>query len=205
MEKIGYAKTLPKGHIISKPGEVPSLCYVIKKGRVIAFEVTPSGGERVFYMMEENSLLLEANLFLRIPAFVYFKTSMPTELICISRESLLLAIAGDAQMAFDIIESISNKFLSSIDQMRQNYGQSSKWKISNLLLIFADRFGVPYDGKILIKEKISQQMIANLLGINRVTATRIMKELRDLVLIEQVNGYYCIRDIEKLKLHMEHI
>lgn len=76
------------------------------------------------------------------------------------------------------------------------------WKVCNLLLTFAERYGVPYDGKTLIKEKISQQMMANLLGVNRITMVRAIKELREMGLIEQVNGFYCIRDKERMQKFM---
>ena len=80
---------------------------------------------------------------------------------------------------------------------------SVAWKACNLLLTFAERYGVPYDGKILIKEKISQQIMANLLGVNRITMVRAIKELRELGMIEQVNGFYCIRDKEKMRAFMQ--
>lgn len=70
-------------------------------------------------------------------------------------------------------------------------------------LTFAERYGVDYDGKILIKEKLSQQMLANLLGVNRITMVRTIKELREMGLVEQVNGFYCIRDQQKIQAFME--
>ena len=75
-------------------------------------------------------------------------------------------------------------------------------KVCNLLLMFAERYGVPYDGKLLIKEKISQQMMANLLGVNRITMVRAIKELREMGFVDQVNGFYCIRDKERMRQYM---
>lgn len=62
---------------------------------------------------------------------------------------------------------------------------------------------LPYDGKILIKEKISQQMMANLLGVNRVTLVRAVKELREMGFVEQINGFYCICDEVRMQQYME--
>lgn len=36
-------------------------------------------------------------------------------------------------------------------------------------------------------------MFSSLLGVNRVTVCKILKEMREMRLIEQINGYYCIR------------
>jgi CRP/FNR family cyclic AMP-dependent transcriptional regulator len=106
-------------------------------------------------------------------------------------------------LSMDIMESLSTKYLSAMEQVRHTNFHNAGWKICDLLLIFAEHYGVPYDGKILIKEKISQQLLSNLLGINRVTAVRAIKELKEMALIEQINGYYCIRSLEKLKRHQE--
>ena len=199
LEKLGFLKRFPKNFVIIEPDEVPRYCYIVKKGRVITFEFTPAGEERVYNFMEAGSILLESNTLMEVPAQVFFRTTMQTDLVCIERNKLVQAMKDDFQLTMDVISAISDKFLSSMDQIRQDCCHNAKWKFCNLLLIFADRFGEDYDGKVLINEKVSQQMLSNLLGINRITAVRIVKELKLLHLIEQINGFYCIRDIEKLK------
>lgn len=203
LEKLGVQKSFPKNFIILRSGSPVNYCYIVKKGRIMGYEYTQSGEERIYNFNDEGSVLLEANALLNIPSQVNFKTMKPSILVCISRESLLNAMESDQRITLDIIESISNKFFSSMDQIRQSNCHSVEWKICNMLLIFADRFGALYDGKILITEKISQQMLSNLLGINRITAVRAIKQLKELNLIEQINGHYCIRSIEKLKKHQD--
>ena len=46
-------------------------------------------------------------------------------------------------------------------------------------------------------------MLANLLGVNRITMVRTVKELREQNLIEQINGFYCIRDRERMLEYMD--
>ena len=72
-----------------------------------------------------------------------------------------------------------------------------------MLLKFAKQSGTDYDGKILIREKISQQSMANMLRVSRITVARTIKELKDLGLLENINGYYCLRSTEQLKRHMK--
>ena len=191
--------------MLVQAGIRPSYCYIVKKGRVAAFETTVTGEERIYNFTESNSILLEGNVLFDQESAVNFKTVLPSELILITKEMLLEGISRDPQLSMDIMESISTKFLSSMEQIRHSNFHNAAWKICDLLLIFAEHYGVPYDGKILIKEKISQQLLSNLLGINRVTAVRAIKELKEMALIEQINGYYCIRSLEQLKRHQERI
>lgn len=201
LEKLGEKKQFPKNHILIQAGELPRYCYIVKHGRVAAYEYTLSGEERIYNFNEKNSLLLEANVLFDYVSPICFKTVLPSELICIDKETLIDTIHSDPQVSMDIMESLATKFMSSMEQIRHANFHNAGWKICDLLLIFADRYGVPYDGKVLIKEKISQQLLSNLLGINRVTAVRAIKELKEMSLIEQVNGFYCIRDVERLKRH----
>lgn len=46
---------------------------------------------------------------------------------------------------------------------------------------------------------MSQEYISSVLGINRITIVRLMKELREQGLVEKRNGYYCIQDMGQLK------
>ncbi|MDO4328762.1 MAG: Crp/Fnr family transcriptional regulator [Lachnospiraceae bacterium] len=203
--ELGERKIFPKNYELVRAGAIPKYCYIVKSGRVAAYEYTIGGEERIYNFNECNSLLLEANVLFDYVSPVNFKTTLPSELICIDKETLLEAISRDPQVSMDVMESLATKFMSSMDQIRHANFHNAEWKICDLLLIFADRYGVPYDGKILIKEKVSQQLLSNLLGINRVTAVRAIKSLKEMSLIEQINGYYCIRDVERLKRHQERL
>ncbi|MDR1297334.1 MAG: Crp/Fnr family transcriptional regulator [Deltaproteobacteria bacterium] len=204
LSSLGVLKSFPKDRVISKQDEMPQYCYVVAKGMVTAYDYSVNGSERIYNLMERNAVLLEANLLMRTPAPVYFRAAVDSDLICIDRENLLNAMIDDPEVNFDIIQSLSIKFLSSMDQIRQSGSYNASWKITNLLLIFADHYGVNYEGKVMIKQKISQQMLSNMLGINRITTVHVIKNLRDMGLIENVNGYYCIRDVEKMKIHLDY-
>lgn len=205
LEELGSCVTLHKGDVLAKAGEVPNCCYVVKKGRIMAVEGRGTNDERIYYFNESGSMILEANMLLRKAPPVSFVALTTSVLVCIERQAVLEHISVNPHIAMDLLLSISYKFLASMEQIRELTCHNVLWKTCNLLLNFAERYGEPYDGKILIGEKISQQMIANLLGVNRVTISRVLKELRELNLIEQINGFYCIRSVEKMKRHMDFI
>ena len=204
-DNMGSLKKVPKNTIFIEAGDPPRYCYVLKKGCVVGFEYAPSGDERVYDIMLPQSLLLEMNLFLNKPSPVYFKAVKPSELICIERHTLLDRMRGDFRLTMAVIESLSNKFYVAMEQVRETKCHGAAWRFCNLLLMFAEFYGVPYDKKTLIREQVSQQILSNLLGVNRITINRISTKLKDLALIEQINGLYCISDMEKLKQHMDYL
>jgi CRP/FNR family transcriptional regulator len=203
IEALGEPLSVPKNHIFISPGDVPEHCYVLKAGRVITFEYTSGGAERVYMIHEPSAVFLEGNAIAQEAVYAYFKATAPCELVCVTREALCVAIETDPALAFAVIKSVDYKFNAAMDIIRQSHCFNVEWNICNLFLIFAARHGVPYDGKVLITEKVSQQLISNMLGINRITAVRIIQRLKSRQLIEQINGQYCIRGKELLREYME--
>jgi len=197
--KLGDNVFYPKYQTIVSPGDTIPYCFLVKEGRVMSIEYTPGGSEHVFNLYEEGSMFLESNLLLNIPSAVYFQTLLPSELIRITQANLSKAMMADYEITLDIVRSISHKYYSAMDQVRENYNHNATWKVYNMLLILAENFGTYRDNRIMINLKVSQQMLSNLLGINRITTVKIIKEMKDTELIEQVNGFYCIRDIDRLR------
>jgi CRP/FNR family transcriptional regulator len=203
LEKLGFLTKLPKYSVFIEPGDILKYCYVVKKGGVIGFEYSSGGDERIYNINLTGSLMLEMNLILNKPSPVYFKTIKPSELICIDRHTLLRQMNDDFHLATTVIESISYKYLAAMEQIRETKCHDAAWRFCSLLLMFADRYGVPDNGTVIIKEKINQQILSDLLGVNRITVNRIIKILKDSGLLLQTNGYYCISDMEKLRQYMD--
>lgn len=204
-KQMGTYMEVPKNFILCEAGEAPDSCYYIVKGQVVSYEYTASGGEHVFSSNGEGAMILVPSMVITHELTLNFKTSKPSHLIRIRREVLFQIIAEDPDIAADFIYSLSARLIGTIEQFRERGNYSVTWRVCNLLVSMAERNGVDYDGKILIQEKMSQQNMANRLQANRVTVARSMKELKDYGLVEYINGYYCIRSIEKLKRHMEYM
>lgn len=199
MEKLGESVFFPKKHVLLEAGNKTRYCYVVKTGRVISYEMMPDGEERIYHFYEKDSLFLEGEALFGKTSTVSFKTACATELIRINKTVLANAVQEDPQLALDIIESTSTKFQSSMEQVRHVRNYNIPWKICDVLLSLADYCGVSFGEKIVIQEKISQQTISSILGVNRITTVRAIKELKNRGLVEQIGGRYHINSISGLK------
>jgi CRP/FNR family transcriptional regulator len=204
LEKVGFPKSLPKDEVLVEPGEIPKYCYVLKKGCIVGYEYTMEGDERIYNIMLPHSLSMEPFILLNQPSPIYFKTLVPCDVVCIDKPSLLRKMVLDEGLVFDIIESIAYKFLSAMDQIREGQSHDSTWLLCRLLLIFAAQYGVHHKGKVMIKEKLSQQTMSSILGVNRITIVRIVKKLKELDLLGHANGFYSV-DVERMQTYLEEI
>ena len=199
LKELGIKRRLPGKFLLAQAGDKTKYCYVVTSGRIVSYEYSTCGEERINSVNEAESVLLEENLLFDYAVPVNVRTAVASEVVCIDRAALLQAIQEKPEIAIDIMQSLSMKLLSSVEQIRCLNEHSAMQKVCNLLLIFAERYGYPKGDTIVIREKLSQEYISSLLGINRITVVRVMKELREQGLVEKRSGYYCIQDVSQLK------
>ena len=198
LKELGIKRIYPAEYLLAAAGEHTRYCYVILSGRVISSEYSESGEERIYSVNGRNSLLLEENLLFDYEVPVNIRTTVSTELVCIDRNTLIESFQENFEIAVDVLQSLSMKLLSSVEQMKCMNEHSAMQKVCNLLLAYAKRYGVAGSDGMMIREKLSQEYIANLLGLNRVTIVRVMKDLKQQGLVEKKNGYYYLYHIEQM-------
>lgn len=204
-QKLGTPLNLEKNQFLCKMGDVTDNCYYLCQGQIVAFEYTSSGGERIFSINQPGELILVPSMVVTHPLLLNFKASMPSRLIRIRRDTMFQAMIEDPEFSAQLVYSLSMRLLTTIEQSRQRGDYNVSWRVCNFLLTMAEHSGVDYDGKVLIQEKVSQQTMANTLHANRVTVARAIRELKDYGLVEYINGYYCVRNLDKLRKHMNYL
>ena len=202
---LGTRLKVPKNTVIYRAGDPCEYCYLILDGRVKAHEVTYDGADNIYNYCSSGTLIMELSAILGQKLPLEFTTITPCILVKISRTELLRAVTAGGEMTLDMFMSICSKFTAIMEQLRESSSHCVEWKLSNLLLNYADRFGSHYDGKVLIEEKLSQQMLANILRVNRMTVAKALGNLKDLGLVEHINGYWCIRSTDQLRRHMDYL
>lgn len=202
---IGTLKKYPKDTILMRPGEITDHCCIVKTGRVVAYEYSYNGDLRIYNFMEPGSVLMEEFMLFDKPSPIYFKTTCESELYLVNKCAMKHYFKNDIDIVLDICKSITDKFLSAMDVQRYYPVQGATWKICNFFRIYARHYGVPADGRILLKRKISQQTIADLLGMNRVTVTRKIGQLEKAGLLGRENGFFVLESMDDLQRYMDSI
>lgn len=205
LEALGQTMTFKKGTLLNKLNEIPGYCYIVKSGRVICYEISYNGEQRIYNFMEPGSLFLEEFLLFDKPCPVFFETALDSKLVKIEKKNLTQAFKSNIDIVMDVCESMSAKYLSAMEYQRIGNRQDASWQLCRFILLLVQHYGKYEDGRIRIAEKFSHQTIADLLGMNRVTVSRKLKDLRDLKLICLDNGYIIVPNIDSLRNYMDSI
>jgi len=192
--RLGKHIFFPENKVFVKVGDEIKYCYLVVEGRVMSLEYTSDGEEHIFNIFDKGSIFLESNLLFSAPSAVDFQTVIPTELVRISRSDLLAAMSENVEISLFLLESMSYKYYSAMDRLRENYNHDAMWRVYNLLLLLASNYGKPRGDWTMIDVKLSQQTLGNHLGMSRITVSKILKELKEKEIVELVNGRYCIRN-----------
>jgi len=199
LKKVGQVRAYAKGDVLAEPGRADLPAFIVLEGAVVAQYNTPSGEENVYITHEPGFALLEAQCFCEWSETAYFRATEPTRALAIERKALMRAVAEDPELALFFIGTLSMKFRWYIEHARHLSAYCAMWRLCDLLIHHAQTHGAPQeDGTVLITKKLSQQLIGNMLHINRITVVRNFKELKEMGLVETDGGNVRIFDLPRL-------
>ncbi|AFV03152.1 Cyclic nucleotide-binding protein:Bacterial regulatory protein, Crp [Dehalobacter sp. UNSWDHB] len=195
----GRVLHIAKNTIIASPGDLPNELYYVCKGSLHAYEYSTKGNERIVAILDEGSIFWETCFLFQVPIPYYFKTTKDSHLISIKHSDLINLLASDLSVTLSILQSLTKKLLTQMYLTDELLHYNTEWRICNLLIVIAENYGLEEDAKVKLDTNITQQFMSNLLGINRVTTVRVIQKLKRMKLIDFTNGYYYIRDIQRLE------
>lgn len=201
--RIGTVMNLPRHTTLHRAGTVPGSCYYILEGEVESFDSVASGNERIFRRSGTQALILLPAMMIQHELHLSFRTTCPSRLIKIPRDQLQEYFLETPDFAARTVRAVSELYIDMMEQYWALKNFSLPWRLCSILLELADQCGADYDGKVMLTRSLSQQEMAALLQSSRVSVARAMKQLKDLNLVEYVNGFYCIRSTKQLRRHME--
>jgi CRP/FNR family transcriptional regulator len=192
-------RSYPKGEVIIQQGEVPSTGYVVRQGAVKIYSIDNSGTERPVVFDIRNEMFPIGWIFGKIDHAAYFYEAFTDVTVCqVDREEFLAGLKKDPLLMFEVFEYYVRRHLDlqlRIEGLEQSRAQA---KILYTLKFLCSRFGESKAGqKIEIHLPLTQQDIANFLGITRETAAIELKKLEKRGIIAHHHTFYIIHE-EKL-------
>jgi CRP/FNR family transcriptional regulator len=203
LSDAGVEKSFAKGAIILRPDDKPEGFYAIVQGSVSSYHLDRAGVVKNVVYMEKNSIFFEKDVMLdtRVPYF--FRAEEDSVLLFVSSDKLTHLLATDLEATRFIAYSLAQKmhlFLQNYDGL-QYY--DSMYRTCSTLIDLSKRFGVESKGGLKLNTRLSQQHLAELSGISRVTIVKNIGCLKDEGLIEKINDFYYIPNMPNLINYME--
>lgn len=193
-------RQVDKGEVILQQDEEPETAYVIKSGIVKTYNLTIGGEEKPITFNKEYELFPIGWVFLKQEqAEYYYEALTDCELYLVPRYEYVAFLHAHPQMLYRVIQDFAERYVGN--QLRVNALIQSKAseKVLNTLHYLTSRFGRDVEAdRIAIELPLTQQAMANFMGVARETAAIELKKLERDAVIAYHSRTYTV-DMRKLK------
>ena len=183
LAELGDTVELEPYELLINPKDAQAgYCYVVLSGSLAAKKFRKGRDSVTFNIRSRGALLFERHALVETDLKeVYFEALEPTALKRITRQQLQDAVAADPELCFTLIDSLFDKLASSIDQFEDSHTRTVPERLLSLLQELALAATSPQDDPEWLHAdlKLSQQTIADILCVNRVTVSKALNSLRE--------------------------
>lgn len=188
-----------KGGNVLFQGEIPRRAMIVRSGVIRAYTITSSGEERTVALHGKGDVFpLSWILGETSNSLFYYDAVVDTRLMLVSKETFVSTIEGDAEALSSVLRYVVNDYTALLLRITGLEQSRAIEKIGFTLYYLLFRYGIEKTpGKFVLDLKMSQLMIASLVGLTRESTTKNLKKLKEKNIIEYSSFTYTI---DKTKL-----
>jgi CRP-like cAMP-binding protein len=179
-------------------------CYRIEQGLLKVSMVSPSGTERILAILGPGAIVGEFAMIDARPRSASVTAVRDSELAFISRTSFDSFAEQNPQVYRHVITMLVQRLRDTNTVVAAASFLSLKGRVAQALLALSEAFGHDVgQGRLLVRQKVTQSDLAAMAGIARENVSRILNEWMRVKLITRISGYYCLENKAKLEQEAE--
>lgn len=158
------ARRYPRGETVYLQGSRAERFYYLKKGRVKIYISSESGEEKTLTIIRDGSVFGEAAFFDGQPRVSSAKALTESEITAVDEKSLMACFRREPRLAMSLLACLSQTIRMLSAQVDTLSFREADERLARLLLKLAENGSV----------RATHEDLANLAGVSRVTASRIL-------------------------------
>jgi CRP-like cAMP-binding protein len=188
------------GEMIYNKGEVGrSEFYLIESGKVKIGLLSKDGSEKIVIIQEKNTLFGYAAAFDGHPHFQTATALEPTRLRVITIEKFLALNQKHPTLALLVIAAFSRVTRLLILQIEDQSFMDAQRRVAHMLCKLVSEIGQRTPKGFLIARKVTQEDIASLTGLSRVSVSLALNHFETMELLRKKRNTIEIFDPERLR------
>ena len=188
-----------RGEVIIRPNDVPPGVYYIDKGYVRLYALSEAGQELDLIIFKPGDIFPLIWAFNDHNSTQYCEAMTPVEIQRAPKEEFMEFVQKNPDAMLTITGRILTRLGGILERMEYMVFGNAYQKVSSILVICAERFGVKQRNEILIRVPLTHRDIANLIGLTRETTSVELKKLERSGIISKKGGQFRVENLEKLK------
>lgn len=194
VKQRGSIRFVRKGAILLYQSEVPRRAFMVKKGLIRAYAITNSGEERTISLHAEGDIIPLSWVFGETSTTLfYYDALIDSEVVAVAKEDLLQAIKRSPDTMAEVLSVAMGEYTSLLLRITALEQSSAAEKIALTLYYLLFRHGKEMKpGTYTIDIKMTQSMIASLVGLTRESTAVNLKLLKKKGIVEYSNFSYMV-------------
>jgi CRP-like cAMP-binding protein len=185
-ELIDYVRSqpirkFPKECILVYQGELPTTLYAIRSGYVKIYDISSDGSEQLLGLVGKQDFIPSELLFSTLQAAQFFYAAFtPVEVYAVNRREFIERVRKDSDTLYHMVQQLIAKYHGQLRHLTAVQKPKAREKIVYVLHFLASHFlEGPTLSRTAVPLPLTQQDIANLVGVTRETAAHELKQLKN--------------------------
>ncbi len=173
LAKQGNVRSFPKHSVLMNEGDQSDSLHIILEGRIKVFVSDERGKQITLRIQGPNEMFGELALIDEAPRSASVMTLQPSRIAVISKDDLLRFLASDPGFAFKLLKRLVQHVRMLTDNVKSLALLDVYGRVARTLLTL----GTEESGTLVIKERLTHQELADMVGASREMVSKIMKDL----------------------------
>jgi CRP/FNR family cyclic AMP-dependent transcriptional regulator len=201
LRSLATRKRVNAGATLVRRGAVADQLYIVVSGRLKAAIVSGTGRDRTFNMIAPGEIFGEVGMFGGGKRSADVTAIEDCEVCVLQRSDVQTAFRKDPTIAFAILKVMADRIRGLSDQVEDATSIDAGARFAKSLVRLAQRFGVQaLPRNLQVRLKLSQQDLADLVGISRVFANNKLKAWEKDGILTHRSRLLTIHDLRALRL-----
>jgi CRP/FNR family cyclic AMP-dependent transcriptional regulator len=190
---------LEEGQMFVAPWDVSERLFVLMRGRVQIYELTPGGEEITLSVVEGRNMFGQMALTGQQLSGVYARAIEPSVICSLTRRDLEQIILRHPEVGLRLVRQLSRQLYESERRMAELIHKGIPARLASLILRLGDSEGVMTQEGIRVSSRYTHERLGTMIGAKRVAVTRAFNLLRQEGAVELKDRYIYITDEEALR------
>ena len=179
-------------------------CYRVEEGLLKASVSVATGGERILAILGPGSVVGELSMIDSAPRSASVAALRDSKLSFVDRATFEAFGQSTPELYRHITTLLARRLRDTNEALVATNFLSVKGRVARALLSLAEAFGRDIgQGRVLIRQKVSQSDLAAMAGIARENVSRALNDWANRSLVSRLAGYYCLENKAALNREAE--
>lgn len=181
-----------RGEMIVEQGKKSDALFILLNGRARVVTADHRGREVILATLQAGDHIGEMSLIDNEPHSASVRADEQTDALVLGRSEFARCLPENSSMAYAVMRGLVQRLRQADRKIESLALMDVYGRVARALL----EFGVPNaDGDVIIRDKLSRQDVAKMVGASREMVSRVMKDLEERGFIRTLdNGHILIQD-----------